>query len=388
MISVENFYWILYENLLKPLEIDAWYYYPWGTQNYLSVHEFRSLYRKLHLNHVLFHHDQEPIWTDSLGKEYDERYEVVWSNSKFVKFFANSEKSDIKKQICDQRHMLDWYFFYHGFASLNWYRDSRYVHQDHDIHHAFVSFNHIIAHHRSYRISLLARLIYHDVIDRGQISWHNDLQKTLNEIENPFNFLSERSRSLCRDTLIRCKDLPWKLDDVSSSGNLSAYFGNKQYQIWQHSLLHVVNETVFYQPKLHLTEKIFKPIVAQRPFILVAAPGNLQYLKSYGFKTFDTWIDESYDDIQDPDQRLDLIAQEITRFSRMSLHQLRQVYQEMRSILEYNKAHFFGEFRHIIVNELVDNFDQCIRIWNNGRMDGRELPLSHDLEKVKKMLLC
>ena len=37
---------------------------------------------------------------------------------------------------------------------------------------------------------------------------------------------------------------------------------------------------------MHLTEKIFKPIVNKQPFMLLAAPDNLAYLKSYGFKTY------------------------------------------------------------------------------------------------------
>jgi hypothetical protein len=149
----------------------------------------------------------------------------------------------------------------------------------------------------------------------------------------------------------------------------------------------VVNETVFYQSKLHLTEKIFKPIVAQRPFILVAASGNLAYIRSYGFQTFSSWIDESYDEIPDPDERLDAIANEISRFAAMSISELNNIRRDMQSVLTFNKQHFFGEFRNLIVNELVDNFDQCIRIWNNGRMDSRELPLHPDLDGVKRILL-
>ena len=40
MISVDNFYWVLYENLLKPVGLDAWYFYPWGTQDRFSAYEF------------------------------------------------------------------------------------------------------------------------------------------------------------------------------------------------------------------------------------------------------------------------------------------------------------------------------------------------------------
>jgi len=134
------------------------------------------------------------------------------------------------------------------------------------------------------------------------------------------------------------------------------------------ALWHVVTETVYFQPKLHLTEKVFKPIIAQRPFILVAAPGNLAYLRSYGFKTFDHWIDESYDLETDNYIRIEKITQEIARLCAMPTSQLKHMHEEMQEILLYNYRHFYGEFRTIITNELVDNFEGILAQINNGRM--------------------
>jgi hypothetical protein len=48
-----------------------------------------------------------------------------------------------------------------------------------------------------------------------------------------------------------------------------------------------------------LTEKALRPIACGQPFILAATPGSLQYLRSYGFKTFSGYIDETYDTIQE-----------------------------------------------------------------------------------------
>lgn len=386
MISVENFYWALYSNLLKPLELDAVHYYPWGTTQTLNRLVFHLLHRRYYYNHVLFY-DQEPIWNDDLGNEYDVVHGALYSTTRYLKILANSEQSATKKQICKDRHMIDWYYFYHGFAALDWYRDAKYIDHDHDIHDAFLCLNHVISHNRSYRIALLARLIHRDAAHRGRISWHHDLETTMSEVANPYNSLSDQSRDLCQAALVGQTDLPWKFDDTKIDGAASAHFGHYEYAMWQRSFLHVVNETVFYQAKLHLTEKCFKPIVAQRPFVLVAGPGNLAYLKSYGFQTFGDWIDESYDAIQDPDQRLDAIANEVARFAAMSLDQLRNIHRDMQSVLMHNRRHFFGEFRRIIVDELVDNFDQCIRIWNNGRVDNHELPLHPDLDRAKQILL-
>ena len=388
MISVENFYWLLYENLLKPCNISVAYYWPFGTKQNLSLSEFDPFVRLSQSNHVLFHFDQEPLYGDDLGESYDvELQDPAW-NRKRTRILANSEHSIIKKQVCRSRQMLDWYFFYHGFASLDWYRDAEYCDRDHEIQNAFICLNHITQGRRSYRISLLARFVKRNVVDQGSISFHADINEILKTINTDSDAMSSSSRDLITTYITPESNLPKKLDDVPVNGDLSARFGYHEYQLWQQSLLHVVNETVFYEPKLHLTEKIFKPIVGQRPFVLVAAPGNLRYLRSYGFQTFESWIDESYDDIQDPDQRLDAVADEVAKFARMNPGELRNIHRDMQSVLAYNKRHFFGEFRHIIVNELVDNFDQCIRIWNNGRVDGRELPLHPDLDQVKKTLLA
>jgi len=386
MISVDNFYWVLFETLLKPSRLDCWYYHPWGTKGNLSMYEFQKDNRREDVNHVLFHFDQEPIWETYLGDGYDKGTEnSAWCIEKRVKILANSEHSQFKRDLVEDRGFLDWYFFYHGFAVLDWYRDAQYITPDDDIRSAFLSFNHIIRDHRSYRISLLARLIGTGAAERGSISFHGDINDILGELQNPNTRISSISREIIDRNIVPMTTLPWKLDQVPVNGDLSARFGYHEYQLWQRSLLHVVNETVFYEPKLHLTEKVFKPIVCQRPFVLVAAPGNLAYLRGYGFRTFGDWIDESYDDIQDPDQRLDAVAQQVARFAAMTPRTLRAVYHDMLPVLEHNKRHLFGKFRQIIVNELVDNFDHCVCIWNNGRVDERDLPRI-DVKSAKRIL--
>jgi len=44
-----------------------------------------------------------------------------------------------------------------------------------------------------------------------------------------------------------------------------------------------------------MTEKIYKAIAWQHPFVLVSTCGSLAYLKRMGFKTFSDFWDESYD---------------------------------------------------------------------------------------------
>lgn len=385
MLSVENFYWVLFENLLKPVGLDAWYYYPFGTTNNLSRdNEFLPGHRCRYDHHALFHFDQEPLWEDDLGRLYDSN-SSTW-RFLILKLLANSERSDIKKQICARRGMLDWYFFYHGFAALDWYRDSQYIYDDEVPTKVFSSLNHLVTDKRCYRMALTARLSASEILPFGDVSFHATRDQCEREIRREHSHLGAKDIDLVQ-RMLDSQQLPMAVDSVKGYGELSAQFGHKEFKLWQKSLWHVVNETVFYDHKLHLTEKTFKPIVTKRPFILAAAPGNLRYLRSYGFKTFGDWIDESYDDISDPVARLDCIAKELTRLCALPWSELLSMQDDMKSTLEHNKAHFFGRFREIIVDELVDNFDTCVRIWNNGRIDGRDVSPHPDLDSVKRHLL-
>jgi hypothetical protein len=129
-------------------------------------------------------------------------------------------------------------------------------------------------------------------------------------------------------------------------------------------MIHIVTETVFYDSKLHLTEKIFKPIVARRPFMLLAAPHNLEYLRSYGFKTFGRWIDESYDTEVDNEKRIDMVVTELQKLAELSQSDLNKMYMEMQEILDFNFQWFYTGFKQKIVEELVDNFEIAIKQYN------------------------
>jgi len=102
------------------------------------------------------------------------------------------------------------------------------------------------------------------------------------------------------------------------------------------SFLYVVTETCFWEKKKHLTEKIFKPIILRMPFVLVGCAYNLQYLKSYGFQTFDRWIDESYDYIEDPILRMQAVVKVVEYLASLNLADLTDMLQEMEPVLTHN----------------------------------------------------
>ena len=111
---------------------------------------------------------------------------------------------------------------------------------------------------------------------------------------------------------------------------------------------------------MHLTEKSLRPIACGQPFILAATHGSLEYLKSYGFRTFATVIDETYDTIADPAERLLAIVKLMKEISAWGPEQYRRNITELQKIADYNKQHFFSdEFIQQITAELKQNLSQA-----------------------------
>ena len=140
-------------------------------------------------------------------------------------------------------------------------------------------------------------------------------------------------------------------DDVPSDA--SATYDPNHYQ---QCAIDVVLETLFDDNRIYLTEKILRPIACGKPFILAGGPGSLQFLREYGFKTFDTIIDETYDGVKNHSQRMKFIIKAMDDFSAKSDQDKKQAIKAMNEICQHNRRHFFSDrFAHQVVNELKTN---------------------------------
>lgn len=74
--------------------------------------------------------------------------------------------------------------------------------------------------------------------------------------------------------------------------------------IYNRTCYSMVAETEVNNCYSFFTEKIVKPMLAQRLFVVAAGQHYLRNLRSLGFRTFDGIVDETYDSIQDIDQRI------------------------------------------------------------------------------------
>jgi hypothetical protein len=270
------------------------------------------------------------------------------------KILATSEISPLFDYYAEKYNTSQLYYFFHGFAALDWYRGFYALNYDKQIvkeyTYDYVSFNRLVSNDRSYRCYFVSLLAEKSLLNNGQVSFGLPTEQSTwqEEIVDPNTKLSAKA---IEHIQLHLPGTPLIIDNEHVLGSASADIP----RCVNDSFWHIVTETVFYYDKLHLTEKIFKPIVMKQPFMLIAASGNLAYLKRYGFKTFEGIIDESYDTILDNDQRIEAVVAQIDWYCNLPLEEKQRVIEAIASIVEYNFHHFYGEFKHIITRELLDN---------------------------------
>ena len=326
--------------------------------NYIKVFKFPSGYNLDELYQKKIKYDLDLPGDSGYIPDYETHLLNLANPSRMLKeadIFVTSEKSQEVNLYLQKYNMLGLYYFFHGFAAMDWYRGFHALNYNKqivkDYNYDFIAFNRIINNDRSYRIYFVSLLKEAGLLDKGLVSFGvaDDLfDNWCDEVADPKSKLSERAKQHIKQNLTGVSKLV--IDHAELPGSASADIARGHDAFWN-----IVTETVFYYDKLHLTEKIFKPIVSKQPFMLLAAPGNLAYLKSYGFKTFDSVIDESYDSILDNDLRSQAVVDQLQWYCNLSPGEKQDIIRALEPIIQYNFDHFYGDFRHIIANELLTN---------------------------------
>jgi hypothetical protein len=130
-------------------------------------------------------------------------------------------------------------------------------------------------------------------------------------------FMPIRLRRKHRDQIIK-KFQPLLSESLYSYNGMGIYlpedldYQHPDYQRYLNSKWYdntcfsVVVETKI-SNRLFISEKIFKPLAYYHPLIVWGSPGSLKHLQEIGFETFGHTIDESYDTITSPSNRLNAI---------------------------------------------------------------------------------
>lgn len=106
--------------------------------------------------------------------------------------------------------------------------------------------------------------------------------------------------------------------DMLYSKHSGEFWKKINEKIYNQSRFSLVQETEMQNNTNRYTEKTLKAIAMESPFIIVGNFRVLKGLRKEGFYTYKPYINEEYDNIEDPTLRIKAIHKEIDRLSKMS----------------------------------------------------------------------
>jgi hypothetical protein len=308
----------------------------------------------------VFMHDQEPVDTDLFDPLFQDilrRNTDVWWPDKPTPFghVVVSERGEQVDKLCQTYEWTPHYYFFHGWACLDWFRgyDKTFLitrAKDRAPTRTFMSPNRIVAGKRDHRVLFLYN-IFKNKLEHNHISAPRVCQYEGVDI----SIIAQKYINVYQD-----------IEDVFAAAELPRLFANEDQQemtsCWltnfteaQDSLVYVPTETVYFGRRTHITEKTFKAIALEMPFVLVAPAGSLAYLREYGFQTFSSVFDESYDTETDDVRRIERVTTLLKELDTLSIKERQAIHRACLPIVEHNYRHFYsGGFSDILWQELVD----------------------------------
>ena len=286
-------------------------------------------------------------------------YSKPLRNDYTVGSIITSERdSDTVDAVCKKFNWKSYYYFFHGWAALDWYRgyDKTFLitpWTKRTINKTFLAPNRIVAGEREHRLEMLY--------------WIFKLGMTDNHVSCPSVCPAENISITDAVQVLRSKypDIETVFAEQSLPINFEGETDHPMHSCWlslfdqsAESLLYLVTETVATGRRHHLTEKTFKPIAMGMPFVIVGTQGSLRYLRSYGFKTFGDLWDESYDDEPDDHKRIEKIANTLKLLDGLEEHR-QDIFDSAQEIVEHNWNHFYhGGFEAVLWQELKDMLNE------------------------------
>ena len=207
------------------------------------------------------------------------------------------------------------------------------------------------------RLKLFFELIKEDLLTEFEYSFHN-----INPYQHKIILQSDILSFITND-YSECKNKieNWVMGIPYTSNN-----GTDYTKIYTESLnhtiistdIHLIIETNFNNIQSHpiawITEKTYRSIICSKPFLMYSTPHSLDYIKKLGFKTFNPYIDESYDSIIDEKERRRCIVKEIKRIKNLNNADYNELLNNCKSNVEYNFK-LLLEKKQKILNNIKQN---------------------------------
>ena len=357
------------DNIAKEItdNIIIYRFYPHGSKKLEDLEELTGpeTWQNKALKISMYCNDQEP-----LNYKLYQNINVDSPFNKIIKLLSLDKDNNLKikptiyNKVCllhsEQRsenlikyqtnQFIGVYYWSHALITLDWFRFAQHIHQKKKtITKTFLIYNRAWSGTREYRLKFVDLLIELGLVDNCQSSV-SPVEPKLGLHYNQHQF---NNSAWCPGNILE--------DHFPINTAPSHYSADFNINDYQSTDIEVVLETLFDDDRLHLTEKSLRPIACGQPFILAGTHGSLEYLRSYGFKTFGHIWDEHYDQVEDPEERLIKITDLMHKISRWSAEERVNNLAEAQAIADYNKNHFFSkEFFNQVISELKNNLQSAV----------------------------
>jgi hypothetical protein len=124
--------------------------------------------------------------------------------------------------------------------------------------------------------------------------------------------------------------------EVQVSGTVVSLSQIIPVDIYNRTRYSLVAETEINNDYSFFTEKIIKPMLARRLFVVAAGQYYLRNLRSLGFRTFDAIVNETYDTIEDVDTRIAAVCDAANAVYQISDPNL------LKEIVDHNYQHLMS----------------------------------------------
>lgn len=181
---------------------------------------------------------------------------------------------------------------------------------------------------RTHRIWFFGELYKAKLLDSGLISTNDWGDGFVGAIDGrvPDNALLQEARTV----------LPLEIYNTPNNIHDDGWYIDRiHHQVYKDSWVSVVSEPIFNDENVavFISEKTFKSIACMHPFIIVGARNSLRALQEMGYRTFEGYINESYDSMSSHD-RMAAIIEELKRID--AIEDKLSWFEGMQEILEHN----------------------------------------------------
>jgi hypothetical protein len=196
--------------------------------------------------------------------------------------------------------------------------------------------------HRNYKFICLQRRLKPQRLAL-MLELYNEKSKILtmgtDSNEKDFKSVTKRLKNTYSSSYKKFKQFHTKLPieyDVNLMNENPTHDSN--FKKYIDSYLNIVSETYFENNRnqLFFSEKIIKPVVFFQPFILFSQTGSLEKFKQLGFNTFEPYIDESYDLIDNDTDRFYSAVQSVFKFVNRDISEIHLDMQKLFPIFVHN----------------------------------------------------